>query len=109
MMSSSDLPACPACGSREVRRVTDPPQTFFKCAQCGRDRTAAWEAIQPPKPDIDTSGAEFEAGELKLEAVDPKAESFDQEARDRHFEEDQETIEAACMRLGIAATLKVVS
>ena len=96
MMSSSDLPACPACGSREVRRVTDPPETWFKCAQCGRNRTAAWEAIQPPPAPEKTN---------KIR----QAQAFDQEAKDRHFEEDQETIEEDCMRLGIGAGLKVVS
>lgn len=95
MMSSSDLPACPACGSREVRTVKDPPQTWYKCAQCGRDRTKAWEDVQPKPPP--------EKADVSLAA------SFDQEAKDRHFEEDQETITEAAMRLGIAATLRVVS
>ncbi len=74
MLSSSDLPACPACGSREVKTVqklpdktvaegldealaTDPDKpvdiiTFYACAGCGRDRTDAWVEIQPPKPVI---------------------------------------------------------
>jgi len=56
MMSSSDLPACPACGSRKVRAVHrpteegKPPATFYACAQCGKDRTQAWEEIQPAPP-----------------------------------------------------------
>lgn len=56
MMSSSDLPACPACGSREVRAVhrpatdTQPAAIFYGCAQCGKDRTDAWTEIQPPPP-----------------------------------------------------------
>jgi hypothetical protein len=33
----------------------DPPgtkiRTLYACAQCGRDRTDAWEAVQPPKPE----------------------------------------------------------
>lgn len=49
-MSSSDLPACPACGSRRVHAVQDPPKrTFYGCAQCGRDQTDAWEAVQPER------------------------------------------------------------
>ncbi len=55
MMSSSDLPACPACGSRTVRSVRrekddKPAATFYACAQCGRDRTDAWNEIQPAPP-----------------------------------------------------------
>lgn len=56
MMSGSDLPACPACGSREVRTVhkpktdTEPAAIFYGCAQCGKDRTDAWVEIQPPPP-----------------------------------------------------------
>ncbi len=53
MMSSSDLPACPACGSRRVHCVQDPPRTFYACMECGRDQTEAWAAVQPalrPKP-----------------------------------------------------------
>ena len=82
-MSSSDLPACPACGSREVRKVQDPPDTFYFCAQCGRDQTAAWEVIQPPP--------------APEKALTNLPEAFDQEARERHFEED--------LALGIGATL----
>ena len=79
MLSSSDLPACPACGSREVKPVhelkpreelgetlvdalvaEDPVEhfrqkatrTFYACAGCGRDRTEAWAEIQPPAPVI---------------------------------------------------------
>lgn len=57
MLSSSDLPACPACGSRTVRPVHKQAEgdgailaTFYACAQCGSDRTQAWTAVQPPKP-----------------------------------------------------------
>lgn len=55
-MGPGDLPACPACGVREVRAVhrpkegDKPPGTFYACAQCGRDRTDAWVDIQPPPP-----------------------------------------------------------
>jgi DNA-directed RNA polymerase subunit RPC12/RpoP len=74
MISSSDVPACPACGCREVHPVTRPPersviekladdiaaepetlQTFYACRNCGRDNTEAWKAVQPapePKPVI---------------------------------------------------------
>jgi len=87
MMSSSDLPACPACGSREVRTVQDPPRTFYACAQCGRDRTEAWEAIQPPPAPEKTP---------KTKAF-RQAQAFNQEAKERHMEED--------LALGIGATL----
>ena len=51
MMSSADLPACPACGSREVHAIRDEDRTLYACRQCGRDRTEAWAAIQPrPHP-----------------------------------------------------------
>lgn len=72
MISSSDVPACPACGSREVHPVQKVPdaagalmnaleaedpveafknkiQTFYACRQCGRDQTDAWAAVQPEK------------------------------------------------------------
>lgn len=70
-MSSSDLPACPACGSRRVHAICKPKpkpetsgerlleaafdemglkmQTFYACAQCGRDQTDAWKAVQPER------------------------------------------------------------
>ncbi len=72
MMSSSDLPGCPACGSRKVRAVhklkdgggDEILDTFYACAQCGTDRTQAWKDVQPA--------------------------AFDQEAKDRHAEEDLE-------------------
>ena len=58
MISATDVPACPACGSREVHpvktRVDDDTfahttvlKTLFACRGCGRDNTAAWESIQP--------------------------------------------------------------
>jgi DNA-directed RNA polymerase subunit RPC12/RpoP len=78
MMSASDLPACPACGSREVRAVHRPEEdnkpaaTFYACAQCGRDRTDAWLEVQPPPTPE------------KLAAL------ADQEANERHVEEDLE-------------------
>ncbi len=50
MISSSDLPACPACGCHAVHPVHNPPgPVFYACKQCGRDNTAAWEAVQPEK------------------------------------------------------------
>ena len=90
MMSTSDLPACPACGARRVRSVLrypqdgDPPgtaaRTLYACAQCGSDRTDAWEAVQPP----------------------PAPEkAFDQEAKDRHADDNVEA-----HTLGIGATAK---
>jgi DNA-directed RNA polymerase subunit RPC12/RpoP len=85
MMSSSDLPACPACGSREVRAVHRPAEaekpaaTFYACAQCGRDRTEAWEEVQPPPAP--------EKGK-----VPPKPA--------------KKTIAQECYELGIAATVK---
>ncbi len=78
MMKTSDLPACPACGSREVRAVHRPKEhdkpaaTFYACAQCGKDRTQAWEDIQPPK------------------SPERIAALADQEAKERHVEEDLE-------------------
>lgn len=92
MISSSDLPACPACGSREVhpvkKRADDPTfahttslQTFYACRQCGRDVTAAWEAVQPKPEEKPVIGR-----------PDPGP--------------DKETIHAAAMRLGICAELK---
>ncbi len=58
MISATDVPACPACGSREVHPVktrvdddvfahTTKLKTLFACRGCGRDNTAAWESIQP--------------------------------------------------------------
>ncbi len=66
MISSTDVPACSACGCREVHPVTRVPdrniveklsddiagkepalETFYACRNCGRDVTDAWEAIQP--------------------------------------------------------------
>ena len=92
MISSSDVPACPACGSREVHPVTkraDDPvlahttslQTFYACRQCGRDVTQAWEAIQPEKKPEPAP---------VLGAPPP----------------DKETIHEAAMKLGICAELK---
>ena len=95
MLSSSDLPACSACGSREVQTVhkyAEFPevneisheieekkilQTFYACAGCGRDVTDAWTEIQPP------------AAPEKAFADLPAA--FDQEAKERHFEDDAAT------------------
>lgn len=70
MISSSDLPACPACGCRDVHPITKPKSikeldaipdivkpgvtgvdTFYACRECGRDMTDAWKDIQPaPEP-----------------------------------------------------------
>ncbi len=50
MISSSDLPACPACGSREVHPVKGrDDRTLYACRQCGRDNTDAWRNVQPPR------------------------------------------------------------
>lgn len=98
MISASDVPACPACGCREVHpitKVSEPSRflnpltkqvegsatwsTFYACRQCGRDVTEAWKHVQPapePKPVIGSP--------------DP---------------EPPETIEAVAHRLGIAATV----
>ena len=55
MLSASDLPACPACGSHAVHCIHNPPgPRLYACKQCGRDQTAAWEAVQPerqPEPE----------------------------------------------------------
>jgi DNA-directed RNA polymerase subunit RPC12/RpoP len=97
MISATDVPACPACGSREVHPVRGrDDRTLYACRQCGRDNSDAWRDVQPPRdpkpvigaPDIDTSGAELEVGEIKFEAADP------------------ETIQEAAMKLGICAELK---
>lgn len=62
MFSSADLPACPACGSREVHGVRGSDnRTVYACRQCGRDQTDAWESVQPhkkpePKPLIGSPG-----------------------------------------------------
>lgn len=88
MMSSSDLPACPACGSRKVRAVHkfagggdgEILATFYACLQCGTDRTEAWKEVQPkPAPE----------------------KAFNQEAKERHVEQDLEEPHV----LGIAATV----
>ena len=83
MMSSSDLPACPACGVRTVRSVHkredgdgDILATFYACSQCGADRTDAWKAVQPPPPP-EKAFADLPA-------------AFDLEAKERHEEEDLE-------------------
>ncbi len=50
MLSASDLPACPACGSHAVHCIHNPPgPRLYACKQCGRDQTAAWEAVQPER------------------------------------------------------------
>ena len=59
MISALDVPACPACGSREVHPVqtgervdcdvfahTTRLKTFFACRGCGRDQTDAWAPLQ---------------------------------------------------------------
>ena len=68
--SALSLPACSACGSREVHVVHRPPlpekkiaqealfpyplgrqplHTFFACRGCGRDVTDAWAPLQPER------------------------------------------------------------
>jgi len=50
MISATDVPACPACGSREVHPVQGrDDRTLYACRQCGRDNTDAWRNIQPPR------------------------------------------------------------
>jgi uncharacterized Zn finger protein len=47
MISSFDLPACPACGSREVHPVHAAGRpTLYACRGCGRDQTDAWAPLQ---------------------------------------------------------------
>lgn len=72
MISSSDVPACPACGCREVhaipifstriRRPFPPIEEqlkhstrtiFYSCKQCGGDRTSDWADVreeEKPEP-----------------------------------------------------------
>ena len=104
MISATDVPACPACGSREVHPVQkmsrrlpteellgeDPPlEMFYACRGCGRDQTDAWQEVQP-KP--------------KMKPLTPGAAAA-------HFDRvnapDKETIREAAMRLGVGATIKV--
>jgi len=94
MISSSDVPACPACGSREVHPVTqaDGP-TLYACRRCGRDQTDAWASIQPKPEPAPVIGDTVPHGTPE---PDPSKSS---EAV------DQETIFEAAIRLGIAATL----
>ena len=48
MISATDVPPCPACGSREVHPVKGrDDQTLYACRQCGRDNTDAWRGITP--------------------------------------------------------------
>ena len=50
MISATDVPPCPACGSREVHPVKGrDDQTLYACRQCGRDNTDAWRDVQPPR------------------------------------------------------------
>lgn len=82
MISSSDVPACSACGSRAVHPVTQADgRTLYACRQCGRDVTEAWEAVQPAPPVVPVIG--------EPEPFVPPA--------------DKETIHEAAMRLGIGA------
>lgn len=72
MISASDVPACPACGSRAVHCVYNPPgPKLYACIKCGRDNTAAWEAVQPerrpePKPLIGNHSLPAEPDALPL-------------------------------------------
>jgi DNA-directed RNA polymerase subunit RPC12/RpoP len=85
MISSADVPACPACGSREVHPVQGrDDRTLYACRQCGRDNSEAWRNIQPPREPKPVIGAP--------EPFIPTP--------------DKETIHAAAMRLGICAELK---
>ncbi len=68
MISATDVPACPACGSREVHPVRGrDDRTLYACRQCGRDNTDAWRDIQPPRTPKPIIGAPEE----KLELADP--------------------------------------
>jgi len=50
MLSATDLPACPACGSHAVHCILNPPgPKLYACRQCGRDQTDAWTAVQPER------------------------------------------------------------
>ena len=58
MISATDVPACPACGSREVHPVRGrDDQTLYACRQCGRDNTDAWRDVQPPRTPKPVIGA----------------------------------------------------
>ena len=96
MISSSDVPACPACGSREVHPVNqaDGP-TLYACRQCGRDQTEAWEAIQPKPPAVPLIGSPGHANE-----------DIDEIGQSDQLAQKDETIVAAAHRLGICAELK---
>lgn len=84
MISSSDVPACSACGSREVHPVTDAAGArLYACRNCGRDVTDAWEAVQPAPPVVPVIGPPDDF-------VPPA---------------DPETIHEAAMKLGICAEL----
>ncbi len=86
MISATDVPACPACGSREVHPVRGrDDRTLYACRQCGRDNTDAWRDVQPPRDPKPVIGAPEE------EFVPPAA---------------PETIQEAAMKLGICAELK---
>jgi DNA-directed RNA polymerase subunit RPC12/RpoP len=104
MISATDVPACPACGSREVHPVhkmaptesekllgIDPPlEVFYACRGCGRDQTDAWRDITPKpkmKPLTPASAAS------KFDELNPPPA-------------DKETIRDAAMRLGVGATIK---
>jgi ribosomal protein L37AE/L43A len=51
MISASDVPACPACGCRDVHPISRVGSgTFYACRQCGRDVTDAWVDVQPAPP-----------------------------------------------------------
>ena len=68
MISATDVPACPACGSREVHPVQGRDErTLYACRQCGRDNTDAWRDVQPPRTPKPVIGAPEE----ELELADP--------------------------------------
>lgn len=94
MISSSDVPACPACGSRKVHPVQGRDgETLFACQQCGRDNTEAWKSIQPAPPVKPLIGSPGHANE----DIDEIGQS-DQLSKETIFE--------AAMSLGVGATIK---
>ena len=77
MISATDVPACPACGSREVHpvktRVDDDTfahttrlKTLFACRGCGRDNTDAWAAVQPAPEAVPVIGESIYDAAMRL-------------------------------------------
>lgn len=95
MISSADVPACPACGSRRVHPVQGRDQeVLYACGQCGRDNTDAWKAIQPAPP-------------VKPLIGSPGHENEDIDEIGQSDQLSKETIFEAAMRLGVGATVKL--